>query len=166
MKIASKLGTERLIVLIGVFAGAFVGLSGIMPEITGFERIYCANEPSNPECVLVTREVFAGIPRPIIVAFYLSVSVAILCSFWLFSQRTKNYSRGSSDNRASTRENIRRRVGGLYAAISMKTLMRDRAAGIMHSFIYFGFLGLLISTTTLEIDHQLPLALKFLQGTT
>ena len=36
----------------------------------------------------------------------------------------------------------------------------------MHSMIYFGFLVLLGVTTVLEIDHQLPEDLKFLQGRT
>ena len=48
----------------------------------------------------------------------------------------------------------------------MQTLLRDSAAGLMHSFIYFGFLALLGVTTVLEIDHQLPEGLKFLHGRT
>ena len=48
----------------------------------------------------------------------------------------------------------------------MRTLLRDPAAGLMHSMIYFGFLVLLGVTTVLEIDHQLPEDLKFLQGRT
>ncbi|MFM8776084.1 MAG: iron-sulfur protein, partial [Actinomycetota bacterium] len=46
----------------------------------------------------------------------------------------------------------------------MRTLLRDSAAGLMHSMIYFGFLVLLGVTTVLEIDHQMPEALKFLHG--
>ena len=46
----------------------------------------------------------------------------------------------------------------------MQTLLRDPAAGIMHSMIYFGFLILLAVTTVLEINHQLPEAAKFLHG--
>ena len=38
----------------------------------------------------------------------------------------------------------------------MQTLLRDPAAGLMHSLIYFGFLVLFVVTTVLEIDHQLP----------
>ena len=48
----------------------------------------------------------------------------------------------------------------------MRTLLRDSAAGLMHSMIYFGFLVLLGVTTVLEIDHQLPEELKFLHGRT
>ncbi len=47
----------------------------------------------------------------------------------------------------------------------MKTLLRDPAAGVMHSMIYFGFLVLLGVTTVLEINHQLPEDAKFLTGT-
>ena len=46
----------------------------------------------------------------------------------------------------------------------MQTLLRDRAAGLMHSMIYFGFLVLFAGTVTLEIDHLLPNNLKFLEG--
>src|SRR3546814_17510856 len=46
----------------------------------------------------------------------------------------------------------------------MKTLLRDPAAGIMHSLIYFSFLVLLAVTTVLEINHQVPESLKFLHG--
>jgi Fe-S oxidoreductase/nitrate reductase gamma subunit len=35
----------------------------------------------------------------------------------------------------------------------------------MHSMIYFGFLVLFAATVLLEIDHQLPTAMKFLHGT-
>jgi Fe-S oxidoreductase/nitrate reductase gamma subunit len=48
----------------------------------------------------------------------------------------------------------------------MRTLLRDPAAGVMHSCIYFGFIGLFMVTVTLEVDHQMPDALKFLHGHT
>jgi Fe-S oxidoreductase/nitrate reductase gamma subunit len=48
----------------------------------------------------------------------------------------------------------------------MRTLLRDAGAGLMHSMIYFGFLGLLAVTTLLEVDHQMPDDLKFLHGRT
>src|SRR2546423_188274 len=46
----------------------------------------------------------------------------------------------------------------------MQTLLRDPAAGVMHSMIYFGFLVLFVATVVLEIDHQLPDSAKFLHG--
>ncbi len=158
--------SERVLVSLGLFAGFFTIMSGIMPEITGWHAKPCERENPYAECVSVSREVFGGIPRPMIAAFYMSVSVALVCSFWLFAQRTKNYVRGGADDRSTKRSNIKQRIAGLYAALSMKTLLRDKAAGLMHSCIYFGFLGLLAATIILEIDHQLPTGAKFLYGTT
>ena len=48
----------------------------------------------------------------------------------------------------------------------MHTLLRDPAAGVMHSCIYFGFIGLFMVTVMLEVDHQMPDTLKFLHGHT
>ena len=42
--------------------------------------------------------------------------------------------------------------------------MRDPAAGLMHSMIYWGFVVLFLGTVTLEIDHILPDQYKFLEG--
>lgn len=162
----NRTSSEKIIVSIGLVAGIFTIISGITPEITGWHSPSCTQENPYAECVPVTREVFGGIPRPVIAAFYFSVSVALICSFWLFAQRSKNYARGKSDNRRTTKDNVRRRIAGIYRSLSMRTLLRDRAAGLMHSCIYFGFLGLLAATTILEIDHQLPTSWKFLVGTT
>ena len=46
----------------------------------------------------------------------------------------------------------------------MQTLLRDPAAGVMHSLIYFNFVILLAVTTVLEINHQMPESAKFLHG--
>ena len=48
----------------------------------------------------------------------------------------------------------------------MRTVLRFKAAGLMHSLIYIGFLGLFAGTVTLEVHHLMPPSLKFLQGTT
>ena len=76
----------------------------------------------------------------------------------------KNWERGGPDRRRTTTKNVKRRMADFRAGVYMKTLLRDPAAGIMHSMIYFGFLVLLGVTTTLEIDHQLPESAKFLHG--
>ncbi len=46
----------------------------------------------------------------------------------------------------------------------MRTLLRDRQAGLMHSMVYVGFIVLFIGTLTLEVDHLLPADFKFLTG--
>src|SRR5947208_5773806 len=83
-----------------------------------------------------------------------------------FSLRVRNWQRGGPARRATTRDNVGRRLGDYRAGVYMRTLLRDPAAGAMHSLIYFGFLVLLAVTATLEIDHQAPESLKFLHGST
>jgi Fe-S oxidoreductase/nitrate reductase gamma subunit len=82
----------------------------------------------------------------------------------LFSQRVKNWERGQPDDRSTTRKNLAQRLADFRAGVYMQTLLRDPAAGVMHSLIYFNFLVLLAVTTVLEINHQLPESAKFLHG--
>ena len=81
-----------------------------------------------------------------------------------FANRVRNWQRGGPDDRATTRENVHRRLRDFRAGVYMQTLLRDPAAGVMHSLIYFGFLVLLAVTTVLEINHQMPEDAKFLHG--
>ena len=67
---------------------------------------------------------------------------------------------GQPDDRRTTRKNAKRRFRDYRAGVWMQTLLRDPAAGLMHSFLYFGFVGLFIVTVVLEIDHQMPDALE------
>jgi Fe-S oxidoreductase/nitrate reductase gamma subunit len=112
----------------------------------------------------VTREVFGGVPSALKAAFYIVIPVLIVYGGVLFSFRVRNWERGRPDNRATTRDNAKRRLADFRAGVYMQTLLRDPAAGIMHSLIYFSFLILLAVTTVLEINHQLPVDLKFLNG--
>jgi len=112
----------------------------------------------------VQREVFGNIPSAWKLVFYTVVPVLVLYGAVLFSQRTKNWERGAPDNRRTTPKNIARRLKDFRAGVYMQTLLRDPAAGVMHSLIYFNFLILLAVTTVLEINHQLPEDAKFLHG--
>ena len=112
----------------------------------------------------VHRQVFGNIPDGFKIVFYTVTTVLILAGAYLFSLRMKNWERGQPDRRATTRKNADRRLRDLRAGLYMQTLLRDPAAGLMHSMIYFGFLVLLAVTTVLEIDHQMPEDLKFLHG--
>ena len=114
----------------------------------------------------IAREVFVNIPKPLEVAFYLAVATGLFLVAWLMSLRVRNYERGKPDNRRTNKGNVHRRMRDFRAGVWMRTLLRDPAAGVMHSFIYFGFLVLFIVTVLLEIDHQLPDSLKFLHGRT
>jgi Fe-S oxidoreductase/nitrate reductase gamma subunit len=139
---------------IGIFIAAFTVVSGVLPLITEWHE-------DSP----VHREVFGGIPGPLKLAFYTIVPVLLVWGAWQFSLRVQNWERGGPDRRRTTPKNVKRRLADFRAGVYMRTLLRDPAAGIMHSMIYFGFLILLGVTTVLEVDHQLPEDLKFLHGT-
>ena len=137
----------------GIFMAVFTVVSGIIPLITKWHSKKA-----------VTREPFEGIPGPLQIAFYTVVPALIVWGAFAFADRVKNWERGGPDRRRTTPKNAKRRLADFRAGVYMRTLLRDSAAGLMHSMIYFGFLGLLGVTTVLEVDHQLPPSLKFLHG--
>src|SRR4051812_32340185 len=146
---------HQVVLIIGVLAALGTLASGIAPEITGWHE-------SSP----IAREVFLNIPAPLEVAFYVAVATGLFITAWLTSLRVRNYERGKPDNRRTNRGNVHRRMRDFRRGVWMRTLLRDPAAGVMHSLIYFGFLVLFVATVLLEIDHQLPDSLKFLHGRT
>jgi Fe-S oxidoreductase/nitrate reductase gamma subunit len=155
MSTNTRIKPHQLVIGIGCFMGAFTLLSGVLPQITKWH--------GDKE---VTREVFGGIPGPLQVAFYTVVPVMLVWGAFAFADRVRNWERGAPDRRRTTTKNVKRRLADFRAGVYMRTLLRDSAAGLMHSMIYFGFLALLAVTTVLEIDHQLPTDLKFLHGRT
>jgi Fe-S oxidoreductase len=146
---------HQIVLLIGFLTAVGALASGIAPEITGWHE-------DSP----IAREVFVNIPAPLEVAFYLAVATGVFLVSWLVSLRVRNYERGKPDDRRTTKGNVHRRLRDFRMGVWMRTLLRDPAAGVMHSLIYFGFLVLFIVTVVLEIDHQLPTSLKFLHGRT
>jgi Fe-S oxidoreductase/nitrate reductase gamma subunit len=148
-----RLKAPQLVLIIGVAFATVTGISGIASAVFN-------QHDDSP----VTREVFGGIPSALKVAFYVITPILLVYGAVLFSQRVKNWTRGKPDNRATTAKNVKRRLGDFRAGVYMQTLLRDPAAGIMHSLIYFSFLVLLAVTTILEINHQLPESMKFLNG--
>ena len=140
---------------LGVGIAVFTAMSGVVPLITGWHN---ENE--------IHREVFGNIPDPLKVAFYTVIPVLLVWGAFQFSNRMKNWERGAPAQRRTTATNAKRRAGDFRAGVYMQTLLRDSAAGLMHSMIYFGFLVLMGVTTILEVDHQLPEQLKFLHGRT
>jgi Fe-S oxidoreductase/nitrate reductase gamma subunit len=150
-----RIKPHQLVVGLGVAIALFTAASGIFATLAGFDE-------ESP----IHREVFGNIPGPLKVAFYTVIPVLLVYGAVLFSQRVKNWERGAPDRRPTTKKNLPQRLADFRAGVYMQTLLRDPAAGIMHSMIYFGFLVLLAVTTVLEIDHQLPEDLKFLHGRT
>jgi Fe-S oxidoreductase/nitrate reductase gamma subunit len=150
-----RIQPHQLVIGLGIAIAVFIVVSGIVTTITGWK--------SDSE---IQRTVFGNIPGPLKIAFYTITPVMVAWGAFVFADRMKNWQRGAPDNRRTTKKNAKRRLRDFRAGVYMKTLLRDPAAGIMHSMIYFGFLGLLAVTTTLEINHVMPEQLKFLHGTT
>ena len=143
----------QLSIAFGVGIGTFTLISGIVPQLTGWKSTS-----------LIHREVFGGIPTALVVAFYTVIPMMLIWGSLRFADRVRNWERGAPDKRKTTPKNVKRRLADYRSGVYMRTLLRDSAAGLMHSMIYFGFLVLLGVTTVLEIDHQMPEALKFLHG--
>ena len=150
----ARLQPYQIAITIGVIVALITVGSGIFASITQWH-----DESS------VTREVFDNIPAWLKVTFYTVIPIVIVYGGFTFAQRMKNWVRGGPDRRDLTPRNAKKRLENLRAGLYMQTLLRDPAAGIMHSMIYFGFLVLLAVTTVLEINHQLPEGAKFLHGT-
>jgi len=152
-KAPRRLKPYQMSIALGVGIGTFAIFSGILPQLTGWKT-------ESP----IHREVFGGIPGPLIIAFYTIIPVMLIWGSLRFADRIRNWERGAPDNRKTTKKNVKRRLADYRAGVYMRTLLRDSGAGLMHSMIYFGFLVLLGVTTVLEIDHQMPPAIKFLHG--
>ncbi len=148
-----RIKPHQLVIGIGCFMGLFTLVSGILPQLTKWRD---RKSPS--------REVFSGIPGALQVAFYTVIPVMLVWGAIAFADRVRNWERGTPDRRRTTTKNVKRRLADFRAGVYMRTLLRDSAAGLMHSMIYFGFLGLLAVTTVLEVDHQMPDRAKFLHG--
>ncbi len=112
----------------------------------------------------IQREVFVNIPSPLTAGVLHGCADPAAVGSVQLSYRVRNWERGAPDNRATTTKNLKHRMADFRSGIYMQTLMREPGAGIMHSLIYFNFLILLAVTTVLEINHQVPESLKFLNG--
>ena len=110
---------------------------------------------------VIGRTIFANVPDLIVALFYVGIGLFIGLTLYLFALRARNWERGGADKRTGQWMG---RAKELWRGLSMTSVLEERAAGIMHSLIYYGFVLLLIGTITLEIDHLLPGNLKFLEG--
>ncbi len=150
---SSGLKASQVWLAVGFLIALVTVLSGIAAAIFEFH-----------DDAEIQREAFGNIPGPMKLAFYTVIPILLLWGSVQLSYRVKNWERGAPDRRATTPENLRQRLADFRAGVYMQTLMRDPAAGIMHSLIYFSFLVLLAVTTVLEVNHQVPESLKFLNG--
>ena len=150
-----RIKPHQLALGLGIGIALFTLISGVVPMITEWHN---ENE--------LHREVFGNVPGPLEVAFYTVIPLMLVWGAFQFSNRMKNWERGAVAKRRTTVKNAKTRAEHFRAGVYMQTLLRDSAAGLMHSMIYFGFLILMGVTTVLEVDHQLPEDLKFLHGRT
>jgi Fe-S oxidoreductase/nitrate reductase gamma subunit len=141
------------VLILGLLFAALVAASGIAGALE-----------ATHDSSAVSRETFWDIPHALRAVFYTTLVVLVTASGWLLSVRVQNWERGQPDRRATTAANRGRRVNDLRRGLTMQTLLRDPAAGLMHSLIYFPFLVLFAITTTLEVNHLLPDSLEFLHG--
>ena len=138
-----------LLIILGVLGALgtlLLGFVGTLPE------------HSPPE---IGRVVFENVPGWLQAVFYVTTAGFIALAAVLFAQRARVWMPGAPDDRTGL---WRERLTQLSRGLRMRTLMRDRQAGLMHSMVYFGFLVLFAGTVTLEIDHILPNQFKFLTG--
>ncbi|MFV0525071.1 MAG: heterodisulfide reductase-related iron-sulfur binding cluster [Acidimicrobiales bacterium] len=147
------LNASQLWLGVGVGMAVLVVVSGIAATYFQFH-----------DDAAVQREVFDNIPSPVKLIFYTVLPVVILWATLQMSYRVRNWQRGGPDNRATTPRNLADRLKSFRAGIYMQTLMREPGSGVMHALIYFNFLILLAVTTVLEVNHQVPESLKFLNG--
>jgi len=150
---ARRIKPSHIALGIGVGLGLVTGGSGIVATLT-------QQHDESP----ITRQVFDNIPSAYRAVFYTVLTVLFVGAAYLFSQRVQNWERGQPDRRATTAKNAKKRATDFRKGVYMQTLLRDGAAGVMHSLIYFPFIILFAVTTILEINHQLPVAAKFLHG--
>ncbi len=148
-----RLQPHQISILIGIVIALITVGSGIAASTLQFH-----------DDARIQRVVFGGIPGALKFAFYVIIPIMFIIGSVMFANRIRNWERGGPDRRTITPKNAKRRMERLRSGLYMQTLLRDPAAGIMHSMIYFGFLVLLAVTSILEINHQLPEGLKFLNG--
>jgi Fe-S oxidoreductase len=139
--------------VIALLIAVLVAASGIIGAVSN------THDPSG-----ISRAVFVNIPSAMRAVFYTVTPLLFVVAGWFFYVRVQNWERGQPDRRPTTARNLRRRLEDLRSGLYMQTLLRDPAAGVMHSLIYFPFLVLFAVTTVLEIDHLLPDSAKFLHG--
>ncbi|MEL6985605.1 MAG: iron-sulfur protein, partial [Actinomycetota bacterium] len=144
---------NQLWLAVGLLIAGVTVLSGIAAYIFNF------HDDSE-----IQREVFTNIPGSFKLAFYTVIPVLLVWGSLQMSYRVRNWERGAPDKRTTNRKNVKQRLADFRAGIYMQTLMREPGAGIMHALIYFNFIILLAVTTVLEINHQVPESLKFLNG--
>jgi Fe-S oxidoreductase/nitrate reductase gamma subunit len=142
-------------------ASRILGAVAVLSVVGTLVLWWLGTLPEEPH-VEVGREVFGNIPEMVVAMFYIMVATFLGISVGLFAMRAKNWQRGSWEKRTG---DFKKRLHRFRQGVTMRTVMEDPAAGVMHALIYYGFMVLFVGTVILEIDHLAPTSLKFLHGT-
>ncbi|MFD1513960.1 heterodisulfide reductase-related iron-sulfur binding cluster [Halomarina rubra] len=104
----------------------------------------------------VTRETFWRISPVGEVMFYFLAAVTVVWFLWGVYDRFARYSDGTADH-AARLDDLPARIGRAAKVVltNEKQFNRDFVGGVMHAFILWGFLTLLIGTTILAIDMDI-----------
>src|SRR4051794_1535611 len=146
---AGRIRPHHLAIGLGLGIAVFTALSGIVPVITDWH-----------DDSAIQREVFGDIPAPLKVAFYTVIPVVLAWGAFRFADRMKNWERGGPAQRRTSLDNADKRAKRYRAGVDMQTLLRDPAAGAMHSMVYFRVLVLPGVATLLAVGHPLPAPLQ------
>ena len=111
-----RLTPQQLVLGIGIGIAVITVLSGIAGRVLAFKN---ENE--------VHRTVFGNIPDVLQLAFYTVVPIMVVYGAWMFSLRVKNWQRGGPDNRATTKENVGRRLRDFRSGVYMRRCSASRA---------------------------------------
>lgn len=105
------------------------------------------------------RELFWNV-KEVGVITYLIMGLAVLITVYLFYERVKLWKRGRAEKRC---ERIPTRIVGVITNVLGQTrVLRERYPGLMHAFIFWGFLILLVGTAVEAFDHYAKT--HFLEG--
>ncbi len=143
-----------------ISASKALGVTAVLAVIGTLALWWLGSLPAEPDFA-VGRVVFGNIPELIVAMFYVIVAAFLGLSIGLFALRATTWERGTWERRSG---DLKRRLHRFSEGVSMRTVMEDPAAGLMHAMMYYGFIVLFIGTVILEIDHILPVSFKFLQG--
>jgi Fe-S oxidoreductase len=151
---------EELLVRRLTASRLLVALALLGPASVFFLWLLSSVLPSHP-VPPIGREVFGNIPPAGVVIFYFGVAAFVGVFYYLFALRARVWERSAAEPR---RGRWKERLARFWDGVSMRTVAEDRAAGLMHSMIYWGFLVLFAGTVTLQIDEMMPAGWNFLVG--
>jgi len=92
---AKRIKPYQISIAFGVGIGVFTMISGIVPQITGWE-----------DESLVHRKVFEGIPGAFQIAFYTVIPMLLIWGSLRFADRIRKWERGAPDRRKTNRKNF------------------------------------------------------------